>query len=88
MIVTGSGSQVTGENYTLTCTATGGGVTITPVYQWRRFSVLPLQSPHDQYFFPALRRADSGDYSCGVMKGSMGVNSNLFRISVVGICVL
>ena len=43
---------------------------------------MPAQSPPDRYSITPLRRADSGDYSCRVIKGSRAL-IRFFTITVV-----
>ncbi len=84
VMLNGSGPQRAGENYTLTCTASGGG-NGAPTYQWRRDgTLLTTQSPPDRLSFFPLRQADSGEYTCTVTRGTMNVTSNSVTITVGG----
>ena len=75
------GTQIAGENYTLTCQVTGGET--TPIlYQWfKNGSLLTSEesSISSKLFFSPLNEADSGVYTCEVNSGNESVT-----ITVVG----
>ena len=57
------GPPIAGEDYTLTCQITGGGIA-TPTYRWfRNGSLLTGQTSATLSFSP-LRETDSGVYIC------------------------
>ncbi len=71
IVLNGSGPQRAGENYTLTCTASGGEG-CTPAYQWHRDgTLLTTQSPSGRLSFSPLGQADSGEYTCTVTRGTV-----------------
>ncbi len=90
-----SGPQRVGESYTLTCTATAGGI-ITPTYQWRRggtlltaqtsatFSFSEATRTSQTLTFSPLREADTGVYTCTVMRDSLTETSTTVSINVEG----
>ncbi len=88
-------SQRAGENYTLTCTASGGG-NGTPTYLWFRNATLlsaqtsatfsfSLETETSQTLtFSPLREADTGGYMCTVMSNSLMETSETVSINVEG----
>ena len=78
------GAQIAGEDHTLTCMVTGGGI-MTPTYQWfRNGSVLSGQTSATLSFSP-LRQTDSGSYFCEAIRSSTTVRSTNMTITVEGI---
>ena len=81
--LSGSGMEIAGQNYTFTCTVTGGG-TMTPTYQWlKNNSPLSGQTSATLPLSP-LRQSDSGVYICEGTKGLIDMSSNRESIDVVG----
>ena len=86
--LTGSGGIPTeGQDYMLTCTASGGG-SMAYTYKWlRNGSVVPGQNSFTYSFIP-LRATDFGKYSCQVIVQSITVTSEGVDITVVGKSVI
>ena len=88
--VTGSGAtRNAGEDYTLTCTVSGGGTTTT-TYQWlRNGSPLMTGATSDTLDFTPLRQttpSSNGQYTCQATRsGSTVTSDNIFTITVTGI---
>ena len=81
--LSGGGTQIAGEDYTLTCQVTGGE-TMTPTYRWfRNGSLLTGQTSNTLSFSP-LRETDSGVYTCEGTRSFMTVTSANVTITVVG----
>ena len=62
LLVTLSGSggaKIAGENYTLSCTLTGGG-TVTTTYQWWKDDALLINKIASTIAFRPLRESNSG----------------------------
>ena len=73
--------QIAGEDYTLTCTVTGGGNT----YQWFRNGSPLISQTSAILSFSPLRQTDNGSYTCEAMKSFVAVRStNIMRIAVEG----
>ena len=82
--LTGSGGgQIAGENYTLTCTVTGG-VIAESTHRWFRDGT-PLNVTSVTLSFSPLKETDSGDYHCEGTSNSITMNSGNLTISVEGI---
>ena len=78
-----SGPQIAGEDYTLTCEVTGGGIT-TPTYRWfRNGSLLTGQTTATLSFSP-LMESDSGVYTCEGTRSSSNRTSGNVTVRVVG----
>ena len=84
--LSGSGAQVAGEDYTLTCQFTEGEA-VTPVYQWLKDDSSLAGETSDTLSFSPLREADSGGYTCEVTTGSLTGTSLSVNITVVGKCI-
>ena len=82
--VSGSGgAQIAGEDYTLTCTVTGGGTT-TPTYRWLRNGLqLPDETSAALSFSP-LRQSSSNSYTCEATKSLSTVTSEPIVLTVEG----
>ena len=85
MTLSGSGPQVAGEDYTLTCQFTGGEA-VTPVYQWLKDGSSLAGETSNTLSFSPLRDTDSGGYTCEVTTGSLTTTSPSVTITVVGKC--
>ena len=82
------GAQIAGENYTLTCTVTGGG-TMTPTYRWlRNDSPLSGETSATLSFSPLRQSNSPGSYSCEATLSSTAVRSVSMTITVEGIKVV
>ena len=82
-IINSGGILRAGQNYMLTCEASGGG-SMTYAYMWlKNDNVVPGQNS-STYLFTPLLIGDSGKYSCQVSVGSMNVTSEDVDITVVG----
>lgn len=75
--MTGSGSQIAGESYTLICTVSG--VDDTPTYQWLKNGTAIMETTQTLTFSP-LNQADTSQYSCIVTN----VASELVVLNVEG----
>ena len=84
--LSGSGAQVAGEDYTLTCQFTGGEA-VTPVYRWLKDGSLLAGETSDTLSFSPLRNTDSGGYTCEVTTGSLTGTSPSVTITVVSKCL-
>ena len=81
--ITGSGVQVAGEQYTLTCTVSGGDMTDTDAYGWRRnSSTLQTGSTPHRLSFTPLSQIDNGSYTCEATRNGRTFQSEDFSISV------
>ena len=85
-----SGSGVTqhaGEDYTLTCTVSGGETTATTTYQWLRDN-LPLsgETSANLSFTPLTQTTPSSNrqYVCEAMRSGRTVRSQSITISATG----
>ena len=88
--VTGSSAtQHTGENYTLTCTVSGGDSNAAVSYQWIRNNS-PLSGETSATLslpFTPLRQttpSSNGQYVCEAMRSGNTVTSDSVTISVTG----
>ena len=77
------GPQNAGENYTLTCQVTGGGIT-TPTYRWFRNGSLLTDQIYATLSFSPLRETDSGVYTCEGTRSSSSSTSENVTVRVVG----
>ena len=84
-MLTGSGSTPTeGQNYTLTCTASGGG-SMAYTYMWLRNGSVVSGQTSSTYSFSPLRVTNSGQYSCRVIASSTNMTTiGKITITVVG----
>ena len=86
--MTGSGAtQHAGEDYTLTCTVSGGETTATTTYQWLRNN-FPLSGETSATLsFTPLRQttpSSNGQYVCEAMGSGRTVRSDSFVMDVTG----
>ena len=77
------GPQIAGENYTLTCQVTGGGIT-TLTYRWFRNGSLLTDQTSATLSFSPLMESDSGVYTCEGTKSSSCSTSGNVTVRVVG----
>ena len=77
------GSQTAGENCTLTCQVTGGGI-MPPTYRWFRDRLSLTSQTSATFTFSPLSEMDSGVYNCEATKSLSRVTSNNLRITVTG----
>ena len=82
MLTESGGTLTAGQNYTLTCTASGGG-SMAYTYMWLKDGSVVSGQTSSTYSFSPLNKTDSGLYSCQVIVGSMNVTSSV-NITVVG----
>ena len=86
--VTGSGAtQHAGEDYTLTCTVSGGETTATTTYQWHRDSSPLSGETSATLSFTPLRKttpSSNGQYVCEAMRSGRTVRSNNTTVYVAG----
>ena len=80
----GDATQNAGEDYTLTCTVSGGETTATTTYQWRKDnSPLSGETSATLSFMP-LGQSSNGQYVCEVIRGGSTVTSHVVTIDVTG----
>ena len=86
--VTGIGAtQHAGEDYTLTCTVSGGDTTATTTYQWRRNNSPLSGETSATLSFTPLRQttpSSNGQYVCEAMRSGSTAISNNVTIDVTG----
>ena len=86
--VSGSGTtQHAGENYTLTCTVSGGETTATTTYQWlRNNSQLSHETSATLFFTPLRQTTNSSNlqYVCVAMRSGRERNSESVKVNVTG----
>ena len=70
-MLTGSGGTliIEGQNYMLTCAASGGG-SMAYTYIWLKDGSVVSGQNSSTYSFSPLRLTDSGQYNCRVIVGS------------------
>ena len=76
------GAEIAGENYTLACTVTGGGM--TPTYRWWKKGVLLTSRTASTIAFKPLKQSSSGIYLCEATSNSIAVNSTSVNLTVQG----
>ena len=85
--ISDSTTQHAGENYTLTCTVSGGETNATTTYQWCRNN-LPMQLSGETsatLSFTPLRQttpSSNGQYVCEAMRSGRTVTSHVVTIDV------
>ena len=85
-MVTLRDAQIAGEDYTLSCQATGGG-TMPYLYRWFKDAGPQLAGETSGTLsFSPLGETDSGGYTCEVTTGSLTTASASVAITVVGKC--
>ena len=77
------GTPTEGENYSLTCTVSGGG-SMAYTYMWLKDGSVASGQTSSTYSFSPLMVVHSGQYSCRVIVGTMNVTSDGVNITVVG----
>ena len=86
--VSGSGATLyAGEDYTLTCTVSGGETTATTTYQWRRDNSPQSGETSATLSFTPLRQttpSSNGQYVCEVMRSGRTARSEGFTITTTG----
>ena len=86
--VTGSGdTQHAGEDYTLTCTVSGGDTTATTTYQWHRNNSPLSGETSATLSFTPLRQttpSSNGQYVCEATRRGNTIRSNSATIDVTG----
>ena len=87
-VTNGSATQHAGEDYTLTCTVSGGETTATTTYQWLRDNSPLSGKTSATLSFTPLRQttpSSNGQYACEVMRSGRTVRSRSITIDVTGI---
>ena len=82
-----SATQHAGEDYTLTCTVSGGETTATTTYQWRRDNSPLSGETSATLSFTPLRQttpSSNGQYVCEAMRSGRTVRSDSIAIDVTG----
>ena len=82
-----SATQHVGEDYTLTCTVSGGETTATTTYQWLRDNSPLSGETSATLSFTPLRQttpSSNGQYVCEAMRSGRTVRSDSFAIDVTG----
>ena len=85
LMVTLRDAQLAGEDYTLSCQATGGGTT-PYLYRWFKDGLRLTGETSGTLSFSPLGDTDTGGYTCEVTTGSLTTTSASVAISVVGKC--
>ena len=83
--ISGSGDQLVGQTYTLTCQVNAGGETVTPEYQWIKDGTEIPNETSATLSFPSLADTDFGDYTCTVTVGGQTSTSASVTIGAIGI---
>ena len=82
--VTGSGvTQHAGEDYTLTCTVSGGELDANTTYQWMKDESNLATETSEGLSFSPLSQHNSSQYVCTARKSGRIVNAS-FDINVTG----
>ena len=81
----GNTTQQAGQNYTLTCTVSGGGTDV-PTYQWLQDDFNLINETSDTLSFTPLTQNSSGKYICVAKNSGSVVESKEFAINVTGEC--
>ena len=87
-VTNGGATQHAGEDYTLTCTVSGGETTATTTYQWRRDNSPLSGETSATLSFTPLRQttpSSNGQYVCEVMRSGRTRRSRSITIDVTGI---
>ena len=87
-VTNGSVTQHAGEDYTLSCTVSGGETTATTTYQWRRDNSPLSGETSATLSFTPLRQttpSSNGQYACEVMRSGRTARSRSITIDVTGI---
>ena len=82
-----SATQHAGEDYTLTCTVSGGETTATTTYQWLRDNSPLSGETSATLSFTPLRQttlSSNGEYVCEAMRNGSMVTSDSVTIDVTG----
>ena len=86
-VTSGSATQHAGEDYTLTCTVSGGETTATTTYQWLRDNTPLSGETSATLSFSPLRQttpSSNGQYVCEAMRSSRTVRSARVNLDVIG----
>ena len=86
-VASDSATQHAGEDYTLTCTVSGGKTTATTTYQWLRDSSPLSGETSATLSFTPLRQttpSSNGQYVCEAMRSGRTVRSDSVSIDVTG----
>ena len=78
------GSQIAGENYTLTCTVTGGG-TMPPTYRWFMDGTLLPGLISATLTFSPLSQNETSNYTCEATRSLSTATSTAMAVKVQGI---
>ena len=87
----GGATQHAGEDYTLTCTVSGGETTATTTYHWLRDNSLLSGETSASLSFTPLRQttpSSNGQYVCEAMRSGRTLRSEEFTIAVTGMSKL
>ena len=84
--ISGSGDQLVGQDYSLTCQVNAGGETVTPEYQWIKDGTEIRDETSATLSFSSLADTDSGDYTCRVTVGNQTSNASVTIVTVEGKC--
>ena len=82
-IANNSNTQHAGENYTLTCTVSGGG-TDNPSYQWLKNDSYLTNETAETLSFTPLTQRNSSEYACEATKSHRVVKSDSIDVVVTG----
>ena len=81
----GNTTQQAGQDYTLTCTVSGGEMDI-PTYHWLQDGLNLINETSDTLSFTPLTQNSSDKYICVANKSGSVVESKEFAINVTGEC--
>ena len=82
-MLTGSvGTLTEGQNYLLTCEASGGG-SMAYTYMWLKDGSVVSGQTSSTYSFSPLEKTDFGQYKCQVSLGSTNMMSEAVTITII-----
>ena len=79
----GNTTQQAGQNYTLTCTVSGGGTDV-PFYQWLKNGSYLTNETAETLSFTPLTQGNSSAYACEATKSHRVVESDSIDVDVTG----
>ena len=82
-IANSSNTQHAGENYTLTCTVSGGGPDV-PTYQWLKNNSYLTNETAETLSLTPLTQGNSSEYACEATKSQRFVTSESVDVDVTG----
>ena len=82
-IANNNNTQHAGENYTLTCTVSGGGTDV-PSYQWLKNGSYLTNETAKTLSLTPLTQGNSSEYACKATKSRRVVESDSIDVDVMG----